>query len=52
MSHTAKSSYLHLACAVVAALALHSCSPDPACAATPLQLRWTAELSEIFLHVV
>lgn len=46
MSHTAKSSYLHLACAAVAMLVLHSCIPEPACATTPLQLRWTAELSD------
>ena len=39
-------SRLHLACAVVAMLALHSCIPEPAYAATPLQLRWTAELSD------
>ena len=39
-------SRLHLLCASVAMLALHSCIPEPACAATPLQLRWTAELSD------
>ncbi len=39
-------SRLHVACVAVAALVLHSCSPEPACAATPLQLRWTAELSD------
>ena len=39
-------SRMHLACAAIAALVLHSCSPEPVCAATPLQLRWTAELSE------
>ena len=39
-------SRLYLACAVVAMLALHSCIPEPAYAATPLQLRWTAELSD------
>lgn len=37
---------LHLLCAAIAALVLHSCSPEPAFAATPLQLRWTAELSD------
>ena len=37
---------LHLACAAVAALVLPSCIPEPAYAATPLQLRWTAELSD------
>ena len=39
-------SRLHVACAGVAMIALHSCIPEPACAATPLQLRWTAELSD------
>ena len=39
-------SRLHVACVAVAALVLHSCSPEPAYAATPLQLRWTAELSD------
>ena len=39
-------SRLHLLCASVAMLALHSCIPEPAYAATPLQLRWTAELSD------
>ena len=39
-------SRLHLACAAIAALVLHSCIPEPAFAATPLQLRWTAELSD------
>jgi len=46
MTNTLSTPRLHVACAVVAMLALHSCIPEPACAATPLQLRWTAELSD------
>ena len=46
MTITHRLSSLHLLCAAVAMLVLHSCSPEPAFAATPLQLRWTAELSD------
>ena len=46
MTITISTARLHLACAALAALVLHSCIPEPAYAATPLQLRWTAELSD------
>lgn len=46
MTNTLSTPRLHVACVAVAALVLHSCIPEPAYAATPLQLRWTAELSD------